>query len=108
MTAQRISLALPTDDLLAAVDWWSRTLGSEPTFVDGDRWAQFDLAGGRLALMGSDRVGGGAPVAMVKVADLDAAVAADGANFGPIEKGPHERRSLGTDPAGNAVVLYGS
>jgi catechol 2,3-dioxygenase-like lactoylglutathione lyase family enzyme len=107
VTAQRISLALPVDDLPAAVDWWSRVLGSEPTFVDGDRWAQFDLAGGRLALMGSDRVGDG-PVAMVKVDDLDAAVTAPGAQFGPVEPGPHERRTLGTDPAGNAVVLYGS
>ena len=107
MTAQRISVALPTDDLTAAVEWWSRTLGAEPTFVDGDRWAQFDLAGSRLALMGSDRVGAG-PVTMVKVDDLDTAVKEQGARFGPVEQGPHERRALGTDPSGNAVVLYGS
>ena len=38
-----------------AVGQWSTLLGVEPTFVDGDRWAQLDIGDTRLSLAGSDR-----------------------------------------------------
>jgi len=31
---------------------------------------------------------------------------AKGATVGAIETGPHERRAIVTDPAGNQIVLY--
>lgn len=108
MQAQGISPVFPVPDLAGAVETWTAVLGVAPTFVDGDRWAQFDLDGRRLALAGSDRVAE-RPGLMVKVADLDAArerLAAAGLAFGPVEQGPHERRSVADGPGGWPVVLY--
>ena len=31
--------------MTAAVERWEQLLGLPPTFVDGDRWAQFDVGG---------------------------------------------------------------
>ncbi|WP_367138180.1 VOC family protein [Saccharothrix sp. HUAS TT1] len=108
MTAERIAPVVPTDDLAAAVGRWSALLGVDPTFVDGDRWAQFDLAGGRLALSGADRVHDG-PAVLVKVPDLDEAharAAALGFTVGEITTGPHERRCVAVGPDGYAVILH--
>ena len=88
--------------------WYRTVLGVEPTFVDGDRWAQFDLGGTRLALAGRDRAADAAGV-MVKVADVEAARAAlvaTGLDAGPVQQGPHERRCTLTSPDGHAVTLY--
>lgn len=107
MTIQNIVPVLPTADLAGAVALWTGLLGAPPTFVDGDRWAQFDVAGKRLALAGSDRMSDAAGV-MIKVDDLDAAVAAAqaaGLSAGPIDQGGHERRCL-LDVSGAPVVLY--
>jgi hypothetical protein len=106
--AQSISPVFPVADLGDAVAFWSKLLGIEPTFVDGDRWAQFDLDGRRVALAGTDRTSD-RPGLMVKVEELDAArrgLLADGFDVGPIEEGPHELRCTGTGPGGWAVVLY--
>lgn len=108
MTAERIATVIPTDDLDGAVKQWSALLGVEPTFVDGDRWAQFDVAGGRLALSGADRVHDG-PAVLVKVADLDHARAqaeAMGLEVGEIGVGPHERRCVVIGPDDYAVILH--
>lgn len=108
--AQSISPVFPVADLAGAVAFWSDVLGTEPTFVDGDRWAQFDLDGRRLALAGSDRVSD-QPGLMVKVEDLEAArerLLAYGVEVGAIEDGPHERRCAAASPDGWAVVLYAS
>jgi catechol 2,3-dioxygenase-like lactoylglutathione lyase family enzyme len=106
--AQSISPVFPVTDLEDAVAFWSNLLGIEPTFVDGDRWAQFDLDGKRLALASSDRASD-RPGLMVKVEDLAAdreRLLADGLEVGPIEEGPHELRCTSTSPGGWAVVLY--
>jgi catechol 2,3-dioxygenase-like lactoylglutathione lyase family enzyme len=108
MGAEKLNAVLAVDDLAGAVAWWEALLGVAPTFVEGDRWAQFDLGPSRLALAGADRAFDGAGV-MVKVDDLDAAVAAlaaAGHAVGPIEAGPHERRAVTAAPGGGAVVLY--
>jgi catechol 2,3-dioxygenase-like lactoylglutathione lyase family enzyme len=106
--AQSITPVLPVPDLEQAVSFWAGLLGTEPTFVDGDRWAQFDLNGRRLALSGADRVAD-VPGVMVKVGDLEAArerLAADGLGVGPIEEGPHESRCVVEGPGGWPLVLY--
>jgi len=105
---ERLSFVCPTDDLVASVRRWSALLEAEPTFVDGDRWAQFDLGPVRLALAGSDRASDAAGL-MVKVDDLEAARAAaraGGFAVGAAESGPHEVRCTVGDPAGPEAVLY--
>jgi catechol 2,3-dioxygenase-like lactoylglutathione lyase family enzyme len=106
--ALSVSTAFPVTDMKAAVAFVTAVLGTEPTFVDGERWAQFDLNGGRLALSGTDREGAG-PVAMVKVADLEAALAPlreGGFTVGEVVEGPHEARAQVAGPDGWSAVLY--
>jgi hypothetical protein len=43
MDIEGLTPVLPVDDMGAAVTAWAALLGARPTFVDGDRWAQFDL-----------------------------------------------------------------
>ncbi|MFF7242839.1 VOC family protein [Embleya sp. NPDC008237] len=108
MSAQGLSAAFPVADMAAAVRFMTAVLGAEPTFVDGERWAQFDVNGGRLALAGTDREGEAASV-MVKVADLDAALVPlreSGFGVGEPVEGPHEVRVRVTGPDGWAAVLY--
>lgn len=105
---EKLATVLPVDDMAAGVAAWSALLGVAPTFVDGDRWAQFDVAGSRLALAGVDRASDAAGV-MIKVADLDGVhVRLAEAGFAPqaIETGPHERRFAVTMPGGWAATLY--
>lgn len=108
MSAQGLSAAFPVADMTAAVAFMSAVLGTEPTFVDGDRWAQYDVNGNRIALSGTDREGEGASV-MVKVADLEAALAplrAAGFKVAEPVQGPHEVRAQVVGPDGWAAVLY--
>ncbi|MEE2806483.1 MAG: hypothetical protein VYB10_05230 [Actinomycetota bacterium] len=45
MTATSVSSVIPVTNMTAAVERWEQLLGLPPTFVDGDRWAQFDVGG---------------------------------------------------------------
>jgi hypothetical protein len=108
MEVQKIATVLPVDDLHAAVGRWKALLGTEPTFVDGDRWAQFDVAGARIALAGTDRTSNRAGL-MLKVSDLETARAAAaelGLAVGSPEEGPHEVRCLVEGPDGTPLTLY--
>jgi hypothetical protein len=108
MSTERLSTVLPVDDLAAGVAFWTTALGAGPTFVDGDRWAQFDVGPHRLALAGADRTADVAGV-LVKVDDLEATRAgllAGGLQVGEIETGPHERRCTATAPGGWALTFY--
>lgn len=110
MTAQRLSFILPVPDLEAAVGFWSALLGTGPTFVDGDRWAQFDHGGVRLSLAGTDRVSD-RPGPMVKVEDLPAVrdrLRDGGVEVSDITTGAHESRAVVTSPGGWPLVLYAS
>jgi hypothetical protein len=103
-----LASVLPVDDVAAAARTWAALLGVEPTFVDGERWAQFDVGGRRIALAGTDRVSN-LPGLMIKVADLAAARAAaegQGLSVGPIQEGSHELRCLVEAPGGWPLVLY--
>jgi catechol 2,3-dioxygenase-like lactoylglutathione lyase family enzyme len=106
--AEKLSSVVPVDDLPAAVSWWRGVLGVDATFVDGDRWAQFDLGGTRLALAGTDRSDDRAGI-LVKVDDVEASRAelvGRGIAVGHIERGPHELRCALEGPGGVAVTLY--
>ncbi len=105
MAAEGITPVVPVDDLAAAVEFWETVLGVKPTFVDGDRWAQFDLGARRVALSGTDRLTD-EPSIMVKVGDLAQAraqMASAGAAVGEIVEGPHELRFLAKAQYGVAV-----
>jgi catechol 2,3-dioxygenase-like lactoylglutathione lyase family enzyme len=104
------SPVLPVPELDGAVAFWTAALGAEPTFVDGDRWAQFDVNGHRLALSGRDRVAG-EPALMAKVGDIKAArsrLEAAGAKVGTVQEGGHEARCSVLTPGGWTLVLYSS
>jgi hypothetical protein len=108
MPVEKLSFVLPVDDLGAAVTFWRDLLGVDPTFVDGDRWAQFDHAGARLSLAGKDRAAD-SPGVMLKVSGLEAvrdALRASGSSVSEITTGAHERRSVATVPGGSPLVLY--
>jgi hypothetical protein len=108
MDIQGLNPVLPVDDLGQAVAVWSALLGAAPTFVDGDRWAQFDVGGRRLALAGTDRVSPRAGV-MIKVADLTAALDAakgQGLAVGEPQQGPHEVRCVVMTPGGWPAIFY--
>lgn len=99
---------IPVEDLGAAVRYWEEVLGGPPTFVDGTRWAQFDLGGRRLALAGTDRITD-RPAVMLKAADLGVAREALerlGAKLGPVESGPHESRFLAERDGSVDIVVY--
>lgn len=107
---ERISPIFPTDDLEQAVDFLAAVLGHAPTFIDGTRWAQFDVGGSRVMLAGTDRESD-APSLSVKVNDLDSTAARlreAGFDVGEPADGPHERRAV-IHPDGAfawTVVLY--
>jgi hypothetical protein len=108
MEVQKIATVIPVDDLAEAVGRWKALLGAEPTFVDGHRWAQFDVAGARIALAGTDRTSSSTGL-MLKVSDLEAARAAAealGLAVGSPEEGPHEVRALVEGPGGVPLTLY--
>ncbi len=108
MEPKSLATVLPVPDLEQAVAFWRGALGVEPSFVDGDRWAQFDFGGRRIALAGSDRTSDQAGV-MLKVDDLEAAaseLAGLGAELGPVETGEHELRRTGKAPGGWSFVVY--
>jgi catechol 2,3-dioxygenase-like lactoylglutathione lyase family enzyme len=104
---EKLNTVLPVTDMVAGVAYWSEILGVEATFVDGDRWAQFDVGATRLALAG--RTEAGEPAVLAKVADLDAELSRiSAAREVEIERddGTHESRATLRDPDGNVLVLY--
>ena len=108
MNIQHFGTVLPVPDLSAAVGAWSAILGIPPRFVDGDAWAQFELAGCRLALAGTDRDSDRAGV-MVKVDDLEEArrrAQSLGLEVGPVREGPHETRCSVIGPGGWPILIY--
>lgn len=108
MRIERLSVVLPVDDLPAAVRAWSGLLGVEPTLVDAERWAQFDIGAARLSLAGTDRASDVAAV-MLKVEDLAAAredALGQGLAVTEPERGGHEVRCLVHGAGGAPAVLY--
>jgi hypothetical protein len=83
-------------------------LFGDPTFVDGDRWAQFDLAGARICLA-SPEEGAGPGAVLVRVDELGrAATVATGAGFSvdsPVV-GTHEVRQRARTASGVEIIFY--
>jgi hypothetical protein len=107
MNVEGVATMLPVDDVAAAAKAWEALLGVAPTFVDGDRWAQFDVGGRRIALAGADKISDKAGV-MLKVGDVAsarAAAVAAGLEASALQEGPHELRCVVAAPGG-PVVLY--
>ena len=106
--AVSVAAVFPAARLADGVEFMKAVLGIEPTFVDGERWAQFDLGGARLALA-SGAESSGAAQAMVKVVDATAAaerLARAGYDVAGPVTGPHEVRFSVTGPDGWSVVVY--
>jgi hypothetical protein len=109
-TVNRVAIAVPVTDMATGVSLWEDLLGVAPTFVDGDRWAQFDTPSGRVCLAGADR-SSDHTVAMLKVADgqlepARSAFAEQGYIVEAIDEGAHERRCTVRDGNGSFAVLY--
>ncbi|MCH1614083.1 MAG: hypothetical protein L7S47_00090 [Acidimicrobiales bacterium] len=94
MKAQSTSVVIPVESMDEAVGQWSTLLGVEPTFVDGDRWAQLDIGDTRLSLAGSDRSSDEVGL-LIKVSDARAArlsLIELGFKTGSMVSGSHEER----------------
>lgn len=106
---------VPGDDLGAQIGFYE-SLGLTTRFRDGDRYAA--VTDGTVTLGLADQSQQPAPdqvVVSIEVEDLDACLAglvdlagsaAAGAQSGEPVVGPHERRAVVLDPAGNPVALY--
>ena len=108
MAIKRVSTVVGAVNLAGSVAFWKTVLGTDPTFVDGERWAQFDIGPVRLSLGAGSENPGGAAV-MVSVDDLDgfcADLRSAGIDPGPETTGPHERRVTFRGPAGETVIAY--
>ena len=94
MKAQSTSVVIPVESMNEAVGQWSALLGVEPTFVDGDRWAQLDIGDTRLSLAGSDRISDEVGL-LIKVSDARASqlsLIELGFKTGSLVTGNHEER----------------
>jgi predicted enzyme related to lactoylglutathione lyase len=97
-------------DLLA---FYTSVLGSEPLFVDGERWAQFSHGGVTVALAGSSEVVDGAGrgwVLTLEVPDLAEAerraLEAGGVVHARRDLGGHGTTVIVRDAANNATALW--
>ena len=104
------SVILSTQDMSAALAFYRDAFGFEAIMADGEHWATVDGYGTKLSLAGK-REQLGEPVALaVKVADLDAtlaaAMAAGGLQVGEIALSAHERRVSLRTPDGHLISLY--
>ncbi|GGM42483.1 VOC family protein [Dactylosporangium sucinum] len=102
-------IIVPAGDLDAQLDFYG-ALGLTTRFRDGDRYAAVTDGAVTVGLAdASQQPVAGRTVLSIQVDDLDACLArlreAGAAAADPVT-GPHERRSLVTDPAGNPLVVY--
>ncbi|MER7278990.1 VOC family protein [Dactylosporangium sp. NPDC000244] len=97
-------LIVPAGDLDAQEAFYTG-LGLTTRFRDGDRYAALTDGTVTIGLAdASQQPVPGRVVLSIQVDDLDACLSdVPGA---VVETGPHERRAVISDPAGNPVVLY--
>ena len=111
MKIEKVGMVIhPVEDLEAAARCYRDGLGLKPKFRDGDRFCAFDAGGVTIALAAGDEAIAEQIVVSYKVDDADAALvepeAAGAVVLQPLHDGPHERRALLKDPAGNSFVVY--
>ena len=91
-------IIVPAGELSAQIAFYTG-LGLTVRFRDGDRYAA--LTDGTVTIGLADASQQPVPGQVVLSIQVDS-LPADGI----VETGPHERRTVVTDPAGNPVVLY--
>ena len=111
--AKKVGMVIhPVDDLDRAEAFYRDALGLDAMFRDGDRFAAFKAGDVTIALAAGEEVLADRATVSYKVDDVESAVAAlerAGASLARgIEEGPHERRAVLRDPAGNPFVVYSS
>jgi hypothetical protein len=109
MTATSVSSVIPVTNMTAAVERWEQLLGLPPTFVDGDRWAQFDVGGTRVSLAGTDRTAE-TPGLMIKTEHLETLrelLKESGLIVSELVDGIHETR-FNVDGLDVPVTIYSS
>lgn len=108
MAVEKLNPVLAAADLAGAADFWETLLQISPTFVDGERWAQFDVGPTRIALAGCDWPFEDVAI-MLKVADIQGEVdrlSAAGIAISGVEAGAHELQAALKDPSGRSIILY--
>lgn len=108
---QKVGMVIhPVRELEPVRRFYEEALGLKLKFRDGDRFCAFDAGGVTIALAAGDEDLAGATAVSYKVQDLRAALAAleaaGAVRLRDAEEGPHERRAVLRDPAGNPFILY--
>ena len=102
----------PVADLETTLAFYRDALGLELQFRDGDRFAALRAGSTTIALAAGEERLDDCTLVSYKVEDVDAAIddfiAAGAELVRAAEDGPHERRAVLRDPAGNPFVVYGS
>ena len=100
---------VPAGDLDAQLAFYG-SLGLTTKFRDGDRYAAVTDGSVTIGLAdASQQPVPGATMLSIQVDDLEAtvvALVAAGGKAGETTTGPHERRTVMTDPGGNPIVVY--
>ena len=110
---QKVGMVIqPVEDMEAALGFYQRAMGLELKFRDGDRFAALAAGTTTIALAAGEERLSERTLVSYKVDDVDAAVlelVASGARvLHEAENGPHERRAVLSDPAGNPLAVYGA
>lgn len=99
-------IIVPVQQLDAQISFYE-SLGLSMRFRDGDRYAGMTDGTTTIGLADSSQQPvAGRIVLSIEVDDLDAALARLGKAEMEIVQGPHERRALVSDAAGNPVAIY--
>jgi predicted enzyme related to lactoylglutathione lyase len=103
------SLLIPVDNLGSAVEFLTSNLGCVVKMRDGDRYCALDAGGQMLALVsGEERVVDSIAL-VVRVDDMEAAIASvtegGGELLSPPHEGPHEVRAVVMGSGGVPMVL---
>jgi predicted enzyme related to lactoylglutathione lyase len=108
---QKVGMVIhQVDELETAVAFYRDALGLELEFRDGDRFAALSAGPTTIALAAGDERLHERALVSYRVDDVDAVaralVAAGARMVREAEDGPHERRAVLLDPAGNPLALY--
>jgi len=102
----------PVENLRDALRFYTEGLGLELQFQDGERFAALAAGDVTVALAAGEERLHSSPHVSYKVDDVQAAVsdlvAAGATLLREPEDGPHERRAVLLDPAGNGLIVYQS
>lgn len=102
-------IIVPADDVETQLAFYT-ALGLTTKFRDGDRYAAVTDGSVTIGLAdGSQQPVAGRTMLSIQVDDLEAtvvALVAVGGRAGETVTGPHERRTVVTDPGGNPIVVY--